>query len=215
MGNLIKGDLDWIVLKALEKDRTRRYGAASELSDDVQRYLEDQDVLATPPSNAYRLRKLYRRNKAAIAVAGALTAALLFGLIGISISHVRAMKERDNALRAEQAAREASQRADQQADRARRMAAMVGNPFRDKSETNNLARAWLADIDNFKQEGELSEKEILTQQCQLSTWWLQYGGWQRSTRNHRANLRASENGSWTVRSKLPDAGELGHHFSSE
>lgn len=183
LGNLLRGDLDWIVLRALEKDRTRRYGAASELADDVQRYLDDEAVVATPPSAAYRLRKFFRRNKATIAVVSGLIAALLFGLITTSISSVWAFRERDHALQAEQVARKAeqaaivaSERADQQADRARRMAAMVGNPFRDNADAEDLARAWLADIDDFKRQGTLSEEEILVQQCQLSTWWFQYGG---------------------------------------
>jgi serine/threonine protein kinase len=183
LGSLLKGDLDWIVLKALEKDRTRRYGAAGEFSDDVQRYLDDEAVIATPPSTGYRLRKFFRRNKASIAVATALVTALLFGLITTSISSVWAMRERDHALRAEKDAREAEQaavesslRADRQADRARRMAAMVGNSFLDPVDAEELARAWLADIEALRIQGKLSEKELLIQQCQLSTWWLQYGG---------------------------------------
>jgi serine/threonine protein kinase len=183
LGNLLKGDLDRIVLRALEKDRTRRYGAASELADDVQRYLDDETVVATPPSAGYRLRKFFRRNKATIAVASALIAALLFGLITTSISSVWALRERDHALQAEQVARKAeqaaiiaSERADQQADRARQIAAMVGDTFRDNSEAEDLARAWLSDIETFKQQGKLSEKEILTQRSQLAIWWLQYGG---------------------------------------
>ncbi|MEM8946073.1 MAG: protein kinase [Planctomycetota bacterium] len=183
LGNLLKGDLDWIVLKSLEKDRTRRYGAASDLADDVQRYLDDEAVVATPPSAGYKFRKFLRRNRATILVAGALIAALLFGLVTTSISAFWAMRERDHARQAELAAREAEQtaveashRADQQADRARRMAAMVGNPFRDKRDAESLARAWLADIEAFKQAGSLTEKEILIQQCQLATWWMQYGG---------------------------------------
>ncbi|MGI9427209.1 MAG: serine/threonine protein kinase [Bythopirellula sp.] len=183
LGSVLRGDLDWIVLKALEKDRTRRYGAAGEFSDDVQRYLDDEAVFATPPSAGYKLRKFFRRNKATITVASALVAALLFGLITTSISSVWAMRERDHALRAEKVAREAeqaavesSQRADRQADRARRMAAMVGNSFLDPEEAEELARAWLADIETFKQQQKFSEKDLLIQQCQLSTWWLQYGG---------------------------------------
>lgn len=182
LGNLLRGDLDWIVLKSLEKDRTRRYGAASDLADDVQRYLDDETVVATPPSAGYKLRKFFRRNKATIAAASALMAVLLFGLITTSISSVWALRERDHALHAEQAAVVASERADEQADRARRMAAMVGNPFQDKTDAEDLARAWLADIEEFERQGTLSEKEILIQQCQLSTWWFQYGGGEEARR---------------------------------
>lgn len=67
---LVRGELDWIVMKALEKDRNRRYETANGFAMDVQRYLADEAVQACPPSVAYRLRKFARRNKAAIGVAG-------------------------------------------------------------------------------------------------------------------------------------------------
>ncbi len=66
---LLATDLDWIVLKCLEKDRTRRYETASGLAMDIQRYLDGEPVLARPPSRLYRLRKFVRRNKAIAAVA--------------------------------------------------------------------------------------------------------------------------------------------------
>ena len=67
---LVRGELDWIVMKALEKDRTRRYETASGLAADVQHYLNDEAVVACPPSTAYRFKKFARRNKAALLVAG-------------------------------------------------------------------------------------------------------------------------------------------------
>jgi tetratricopeptide (TPR) repeat protein len=67
---LIRGDLDWIVMKALEKDRNRRYETASAFAADVQRYLNDEPVQAFPPSRWYRLRKFARRNKASLSIAG-------------------------------------------------------------------------------------------------------------------------------------------------
>src|SRR5213075_3168344 len=78
--HLIRGDLDWIVMKALEKDRARRYETANGLAMDVQRYLIDEPVVARPPSNLYRFQKLASRNKLAFAAAGAVTAALIIGL---------------------------------------------------------------------------------------------------------------------------------------
>ena len=80
---LLRGDVDWIVLKALEKDRTRRYATASALALDVGRYLNNEPVLARPPSAAYRFRKLVRRNRLLFAGVGAFAAALVIGL-GIS-----------------------------------------------------------------------------------------------------------------------------------
>jgi eukaryotic-like serine/threonine-protein kinase len=67
---LVRGELDWIVMKALEKDRGRRYETANGFAMDVQRYLADETVLACPPSVGYRLRKYARRNKVGLAVAG-------------------------------------------------------------------------------------------------------------------------------------------------
>jgi tetratricopeptide (TPR) repeat protein len=67
---LVRGELDWIVMKALEKDRNRRYETANGFALDVQRYLADEPVLACPPSALYRFRKFARRNKVGLAVAG-------------------------------------------------------------------------------------------------------------------------------------------------
>jgi serine/threonine protein kinase/tetratricopeptide (TPR) repeat protein len=78
--SLIRGDLDWIVMMALEKDRARRYETANGLAMDVRRYLADEPILARPPSKLYRLQKMARRNKLAFAAAGGVAAALIIGL---------------------------------------------------------------------------------------------------------------------------------------
>jgi tetratricopeptide (TPR) repeat protein/serine/threonine protein kinase len=102
---LVRGELDWIVMKALEKDRGRRYETANGFALDVQRYLADEPVLACPPSAGYRLRKFARRNKARLTVAGVLGMALLVAVavIGWAV--------RDRAAREQAAAKE---RLDQQ-----------------------------------------------------------------------------------------------------
>src|SRR6516165_3238990 len=82
LSQLIRGELDWIVMKALEKDRNRRYESASAFAADVQRYLDDEPVLACPPSAWYQLRKFARRNKAAVALAAAVLAVTLMGGAG-------------------------------------------------------------------------------------------------------------------------------------
>jgi WD40 repeat protein/serine/threonine protein kinase len=83
---LLRGELDWIVMKCLEKDRNRRYGTAAGLAADVQRYLNDEPVLACPPSATYRFRKFARRNKAAIATATAIGLAVPLMIIGLATS---------------------------------------------------------------------------------------------------------------------------------
>jgi serine/threonine protein kinase/tetratricopeptide (TPR) repeat protein len=79
LSQLFRGELDWIVMKALEKDRNRRYESAGAFANDVQRYLHDEPVLACPPSVAYRLKKTARRHKAALATAAIVFAALSAG----------------------------------------------------------------------------------------------------------------------------------------
>ena len=76
----VRGELDWIAMKALEKDRTRRYETANDFATDVLRYLTDQPVEACPPSTRYRLKKFARRNRAAIATAMVVAAALVIGM---------------------------------------------------------------------------------------------------------------------------------------
>jgi serine/threonine protein kinase len=83
LAHLIRGDLDWIVMKCLEKDRARRYETANGLAADIQRHLINEPVNARPPSGLYRLQKSIRRNKLVFLAAGVMTAALIAGL-GIS-----------------------------------------------------------------------------------------------------------------------------------
>jgi tetratricopeptide (TPR) repeat protein len=104
LSGLVRGELDWIVMKALEKDRSRRYETASGLATDLRRYLADEPVLACPPSAGYRLRKFVRRNKRALATAGLLGAMLLVvvAILGWAV--------RDRAAREQEAARDRATR---------------------------------------------------------------------------------------------------------
>jgi len=77
----IRGDLDWIVMKALEKDRTRRYETANGLAADLKRHLTNEPVVARPPSTGYKLQKAWRRNKLVFATGAAVAAALLIGMV--------------------------------------------------------------------------------------------------------------------------------------
>ena len=77
----IKGDLDWIVMKALEKDRARRYETANALAMDIRRHLDSEPLLARPPSQLYRLRKLVRRNKVLFASGTIVVLTLIVGLV--------------------------------------------------------------------------------------------------------------------------------------
>ncbi|HEX5054000.1 MAG TPA: serine/threonine-protein kinase, partial [Planctomycetota bacterium] len=113
LGTLVRGELDWIVMKALEKDRTRRYETANGLALDLRRFLAGEAVLAAPPSAAYRLRKLLRRNKGAVAAAAAVATALLAGVVGFAWQAQLAQHERDQAVVARQAEAQERGKADQ------------------------------------------------------------------------------------------------------
>ncbi|MBN1851792.1 MAG: protein kinase [Pirellulales bacterium] len=95
LSTLVRGELDWIVMKALEKDRTRRYETANGFANDINRYLTDEAVMACPPSVAYRLRKFARRNTATIVTASAIALALILGLVGTSWQWVQATRARE------------------------------------------------------------------------------------------------------------------------
>ncbi|PYK63495.1 MAG: serine/threonine protein kinase, partial [Verrucomicrobia bacterium] len=109
--HLLKGDLDWIVMKCLEKDRTRRYDTANGLAMDLKRHLNQEPVIARPPSTAYRIQKAIRRNKLAFAAAAGVSLALL---IGVSVSTTQAVRA-TRAERAKQALLESERQARQTA----------------------------------------------------------------------------------------------------
>ncbi len=99
LAKLLSGELDWIAMKSLEKDRNRRYETANGLARDIERYLNDEPVQACPPSKWYRLRKIARRNKVALVMVSVVTAALLLGIIGLAIANYRITQERNLAQR--------------------------------------------------------------------------------------------------------------------
>ena len=121
--HLVRGDLDWIVMKTLEKDRTRRYETANGLAMDIKRYLDSEPIVARPPSRVYRLRKMVRRNKLAVAAAVAVMAALIIGL-GISTwMFFKEQKARERAIAAEQEQTRLRQQAETEKDIAKAEAA--------------------------------------------------------------------------------------------
>jgi non-specific serine/threonine protein kinase/serine/threonine-protein kinase len=97
---LVKGELDWLVMKCLEKDRARRYETASGLAKDVERYLNDEPVEACPPSAGYRLRKFLRRHKGQVIAAAIVLVTLLAGICGTTTFMLVAMSEAEKHKRA-------------------------------------------------------------------------------------------------------------------
>jgi len=105
LGTQVKGELDWIVMKALDKDRARRYESPNQFVADVRRQLAGEAVLAAPPGLGYRVRKLIKRNKGAVTIGVAVSAAILFGVAGLAYG----LAEGRQALRREAITREDSE----------------------------------------------------------------------------------------------------------
>ena len=137
----LTGDLDWVVMKALEKERSRRYETANGLAMDIHRYLANEPVSTSPPSARYRLQKFVQRNRIGVYAGLALGMSLLLGLVGTSIGMKWAWQERANAVAAglleadaKQTALASAQQARDEASRAERQTAEA-IVQRDRAET--------------------------------------------------------------------------------
>lgn len=113
---LLRGELDWVVMKCLEKQRDRRYETANALARDVQRYLADEAVEARPPSWSYRMQKSLRRNKGKVAAAGAVAASLGIGLVAFAWQAQVARDQRDRAIRAQTSEKDQRKKAEMARD---------------------------------------------------------------------------------------------------
>lgn len=116
-----RGELDWVLHKALEKDRSRRYSTANGLARDIERYLTNEIVEARPPSALYTLQKLFKRNKGQVLAAGLVLLSLLAGIVGTTWGLIRAEHRRVEAVKAQ--AEEANQRSIAQANEAKALEA--------------------------------------------------------------------------------------------
>ena len=132
LGTLVRGELDWIVMKCLEKDRSRRYETAAGLAADARRFLDDEPVLARPQSAAYRTRKFVSKYRGVVAAASALLAVMVLGILGTTAGMFRAQTAQKSAEDARaladldrNAAREAQSQAEQSANRAEKVSGFL------------------------------------------------------------------------------------------
>jgi serine/threonine protein kinase/tetratricopeptide (TPR) repeat protein len=139
LSKLVRGDLDWITMKALEKDRTRRYETANGLARDIQRYLSDEPVEASPPSTAYRLRKLARKHRTVLTTAAAFVVLLVAGA-GVAtwqaVRATQALTAADKAAIAEKVA----------ADKEREAAALALTRLQEIEKANSLLESIFTDV---------------------------------------------------------------------
>jgi tetratricopeptide (TPR) repeat protein len=152
---LIRGELDWVVLKCLEKDRGRRYETANGLAQDLQRYLADEPVSASPPSAGYRIRKFVRRHSGAVLAASVIVLLLAGGIVGTTIGLIRAENLRVNALAAAEAERLAKLDAEKAAAAERFAKESAQHRLTQIENSNEILGSIFHDIDprNEKSEG--------------------------------------------------------------
>jgi eukaryotic-like serine/threonine-protein kinase len=136
----VRGDLDWIVMKALEKDRGRRYETANGLATDLQRHLDNEPVMARPPSNLYRFQKMVCRNKLAFAAAGAVTLALLTGLGAATWEFAKEREARQRAVAAEREQGRLRHQAETEAAKSQRVAEFLKDMLKGVNPSAALGR---------------------------------------------------------------------------
>ena len=133
----MRGELDWIVMKALEKDRRRRYETANGFAKDIERYLEGDPVEACPPSASYKLRKYARKHRAALATVGAFALLLVAATAVDAGLAVWANRERVRAMNAEKSAKEQQVRAEEREQMAIDAVRRYGDVVRETPELKN------------------------------------------------------------------------------
>ena len=173
----MRGELDWIVMKCLEKDRTRRYETANGLARDVERYLNDEPVEACPPSAVYRLRKFASRYRAVLTTAALVALSLLAGIVASTLlawqarnSQMLAERNRQAAVRGEQQALAARQAeaaarkgAEAERDKAARLNQTLESVLKDQRRTIYAAELNLVRLE--AQRGSLPRmRELLMRQ---------------------------------------------------
>ena len=136
----VRGDLDWIVMRALEKDRARRYATASGFAEDVKRYLSDETVSARPASVGYRLQKTLLRHKLLFAAAGAAAVFLVISLVMISTALAKERRARREADVARQQAEADKQKAETEAGKSRQVTVFLEDVLQGVGPTVALGR---------------------------------------------------------------------------
>ncbi|HEX3628068.1 MAG TPA: serine/threonine-protein kinase [Verrucomicrobiae bacterium] len=190
----LRGDLDWIVMKSLEKDRKRRYETANGLAMDIQRYLGNEPVVARPPSRLYRFQKLVHRNKIVFVAAGAVAIALF---IGLGTSTLMFFRERD-ARRQAVAAEEKAELAQANEKTLRRQA---------EARENITQAAFLVSQDRFAEADDLVDGNPLPVQQtiesaavfrSLGEWHALQNQWDQAATRFQTLVQVNQSDGWDV-----------------
>jgi eukaryotic-like serine/threonine-protein kinase len=191
---LLRGELDWVVMKCLEKHRDRRYETVSALSRDIQRYLADEAVEARPPSKGYRIRKFCKRNRVQVIAGSLVLFALLGGIAGTTYGLIRAEHRREEAEKAR--SEEANQRIIAEREKQRAMETLKGAIGEDvekligeKQELSDNERTYLKAIAErwqvfAQQEGTDEQSQAIQAEGHFRVGYL----WSKLGRNNEAYL---------------------------
>ncbi len=203
LAHLISGDLDWIVMKSLEKDRGRRYETANGLAMDIQRHLHNEPVVARPPSNLYRFQKMARRNKLVFAAASAIALALLAGLGFSSWSFLRERAAHAGEIAARRTAEEQRQRAEDNAATAQEQRKLAETR---EAETHRLF--YVANMNLAQQAWDQNNLDRLAQLLEetqaFSDRGFEWYYWQRQTHRSLKTFRGDQQGSLKSVAFSPD-----------
>jgi eukaryotic-like serine/threonine-protein kinase len=197
---LIRGDLDWIVMKALEKERARRYETANGLAMDIQRHLNNELVMARPPSGIYRLQKLVRRNKVAFIAAAAVSAALIAGLGTSTWLFLKEREARQRAVAAEQQQARLTQEAELARSNEAKLRHQAEARERVTQEAVLVSQGRLDEADKLVGQASLEEPGVEEAGVlrSLSEWHALQGRWPQAMDRFRLLLQANQLDGWDV-----------------
>lgn len=190
ISTIVKGDLDWIVMKAIDKDRDRRFGTASAFAEDIQRFMAEQPVEARPPSSAYRFLKFARRNKVTLTTILLVVSALFVGTV-ISVWQASvAIKERDeknqaltDAIEARNAADAARQQLEQFADRLKEANLLISS-----GRANANSEQWASAHQDYTKAIELQPKYYHVW-LERGALYVRLGLWHRAAEDYAQAFR--------------------------
>jgi hypothetical protein len=166
---LLAGDLDWLVMKALEKDRNRRYDTPGSFAEDIERYLHHEVILARPPSTAYKLKKFAQRNRATVITTTVVAASLVLGIVLASWQAVR-------ALAAEGQATQAQAQAEIDRDRAKWEKQRAENALAEVQKEKQRAEKALAEAKSERSKAERSSIWAVQMDCLFSAMDMELKG---------------------------------------
>ncbi|MGQ0720931.1 MAG: protein kinase domain-containing protein [Candidatus Eiseniibacteriota bacterium] len=187
----LRGELEWITHRALEKDPEHRYPSAAELAADIRRYLADEPVLAGAPTTAYKIRKFVRRHRVVVTAAAVVLLSIVAGGIAAAVGFSRAVRSEQVAVRAEQAARREAESSQRVADF---LIELFGAPSPDRSKGETLTARMLLDEGTRRIESGLKADPQVRSRLlgTMGASYLNLAAFDEGVRLHREALAAAE-----------------------